>query len=40
MTIVIHLGNQLMSEAIYQLLITNGYDDVVVSERSPMSRTK
>jgi DNA-binding NarL/FixJ family response regulator len=29
MTILIHLGNQLMAEAIYQLLITNGYDGVV-----------
>ena len=35
MTILIHLGNQLMAEAIYQLLITNGHDDVVVSGRSP-----
>jgi DNA-binding NarL/FixJ family response regulator len=29
MTILIDLGNQLMAEAIYQLLITNGYDGVV-----------
>jgi hypothetical protein len=34
MNIMIHLGNQLMSEAIYQLLIRNGYDDVVASGRS------
>ena len=35
MTILIDLGSQLMSEAIYQLLVTNGYDDVVVGGGSP-----
>ena len=35
MRIVIHLSNHLMAEAIYQLLVTNGYDDVVVDGRSP-----
>ena len=35
MIILLHLGNQLMAEAIYQLLIANGYDDVVMSGRSP-----
>jgi DNA-binding NarL/FixJ family response regulator len=35
MHIVIHLSNHLMAEAIYQLLVTNGYDDVVVDGRSP-----
>ena len=35
MHIMIHLDNHLISETIYQLLITNGYDDVVVSGRSP-----
>ncbi len=34
MTILINLGSELMSEAVYQLLVTNGYDDVVVSGRS------
>ena len=34
MHIMIHLDNHLISETIYQLLITNGYDDVVVSGRS------
>jgi DNA-binding NarL/FixJ family response regulator len=33
--IAIHLSNQLLSEGIYQLLVTNGYDDVLVSGRSP-----
>ncbi len=35
MTIAIHLGSQLMSEAIQQLLARSGYDTVVVSERFP-----
>ena len=35
MNIAIHLSNQLLSEGIYQLLVTNGYDDVLVSGRSP-----
>jgi DNA-binding NarL/FixJ family response regulator len=35
MTILINLSNQLMAEAVYQLLVTNGYDDVLVSGRSP-----
>ena len=35
MTILIDLGSELMAEAVYQLLITNGYDEVVVSGRSP-----
>ena len=35
MNIVIHLGNHLMAEAIYQLLVKNGYDHVVTSESSP-----
>jgi len=30
----IHLCNRLMSEAIYQLLVHNGYDHVAMSERS------
>jgi LuxR family transcriptional regulator, positive regulator of biofilm formation len=34
MNILIDLGSELMAEAIYQLLVTNGYDDVVVSGRS------
>jgi DNA-binding NarL/FixJ family response regulator len=34
MTILIDLGNQLMAEAIYQLLITNGYDGVVCGRPS------
>lgn len=34
MTILIDFGSELLSEAVYQLLITNGYDDVVVSGRS------
>jgi DNA-binding NarL/FixJ family response regulator len=33
MNILIDFGSELMSEAIYQLLITNGYDDVIVSGR-------
>ena len=37
MTILIHLGNQLVAEAIYQFLITNGHDGVVVSGRSPVN---
>ena len=35
MHIAIHVSNQLMAEAIYQLLVTNGYDAVVTSGRSP-----
>ena len=35
MTILIHLGNQLMAEAVYQLLVAQGYDGVVVNGRSP-----
>ena len=35
MNILIHLDNQLISDAIYQLLMRSGYDDVVVSGRSP-----
>ena len=35
MTILIDLGSQLMSEAIYQFLMANGYDNVVVGGRSP-----
>ena len=35
MKIMIHFGNYLMSEAIYQLLARNGYDNVVVSGKSP-----
>jgi len=35
MTILIDLGSQLMSEAIYQFLMANGYDNVVVSGKSP-----
>jgi DNA-binding NarL/FixJ family response regulator len=31
MNIVIHLGNHLMSEAIYELLVGNGYDNVAIS---------
>ncbi len=34
MNILIHLGNQLIAEAIHQFLITNGYDDAVMSGRS------
>jgi hypothetical protein len=37
MHIGIHLSNHLMAEAVYQLLVKNGYDDVVTSERSPTS---
>jgi DNA-binding NarL/FixJ family response regulator len=33
--IVIHLSNQLIAEAVYQLLVTNGYDNVVVDGRCP-----
>jgi LuxR family transcriptional regulator, positive regulator of biofilm formation len=33
MTILIDFGSQLMAEAVYQLLVTNGYDDVAVSGR-------
>jgi DNA-binding NarL/FixJ family response regulator len=35
MNIGIHLSNHLMAEAIYQLLVKNGYDHVATSERSP-----
>ncbi|MGD0237479.1 MAG: response regulator transcription factor [Syntrophorhabdales bacterium] len=35
MNIAIHLSNHLVAEAIYQLLVKNGYDHVVTSERSP-----
>ncbi len=35
MHIAIHLGNQLMSEAIQQLLARSGYDTAVVSGRPP-----
>ena len=35
MHIMIHLDNHLIAETISQLLITNGYDDVVVSGGSP-----
>jgi len=35
MTIAIHLGSQLLSEAIQQLLARSGYDTVVVSGRPP-----
>ena len=35
MHIAIHLSNHLMAEAIYQLLISNGYDDVAVLGASP-----
>ena len=35
MNIGIHFGNHLMAEAIHQLLVTNGYDAVVASGRSP-----
>jgi DNA-binding NarL/FixJ family response regulator len=34
MHIGIHFGNHLMAEAIYQLLVKNGYDHVVTSESS------
>jgi DNA-binding NarL/FixJ family response regulator len=34
MHIGIHLSNHLMAEAIYQLLVNNGYDHVVTSESS------
>jgi len=35
MNIMIHLSNDFIAEAISRLLVTNGYDDVVVSGRSP-----
>ena len=35
MNILIDLGSHLMSEAIYQLLVKNGYDHAFVSGRSP-----
>ena len=35
MHIGIHFGNHLMAEAIYQLLVKNGYDHVVTSESPP-----
>ena len=34
MNIGIHFGNHLMAEAIYELLVKNGYDHVVTSESS------
>jgi DNA-binding NarL/FixJ family response regulator len=34
MNIGIHFGNHLMAEAIYQLLVKNGYDHVVTNESS------
>jgi DNA-binding NarL/FixJ family response regulator len=37
MKISIHLSNRLMAEAVHQLLVTNGYDDVVVGGESPPS---
>ena len=38
--VVIHLSNHLIAEAIYQLLSSNGYDDVVVGEeRAPGGST-
>ncbi len=40
MHIVIHLSNRLIAEAVYQLLITNGYDNVVVGDgRCPANVT-
>ena len=35
MNIGIHLSNHLVSEAVYQLLVKNGYDHVVTSESPP-----
>ncbi len=35
MNIAIHLSNHLVSEAVYQLLVGNGYDHVVTSESPP-----
>ncbi len=35
MNIAIHLSNHLVSEAVYQLLVKNGYDHVVTSESPP-----
>ncbi len=35
MNIVIHFGNHLMAEAVYQLLVKHGYDHVVTSESPP-----
>lgn len=35
MNIGIHLSNYLIAEALYQLLVTSGYDHVVVSGKSP-----
>ena len=37
--IAIHLSNQLIAEAVYQLLITNGYYNVVVDGRCPANVT-
>ena len=34
MTILIHLGNQLMANALYQLLVTHGQDDVMITGTS------
>lgn len=39
MHIVIRLSTQLIAEAIYQLLVTNGYDNVVVDGRCPANVT-
>jgi hypothetical protein len=38
MNIMIHLESDLISKTIYQLLITNAYDDVVVGARCPANR--
>ncbi len=35
MRIAVHLGNRLLAEALYELLVANGYGDVVVSGTSP-----
>ena len=35
MNIAIHLGNHLMADAVYQLLVKNGYDHVATIESSP-----
>ena len=35
MTILIDLGNELMTEALFQLLVRAGYDHVVTSDRAP-----
>jgi DNA-binding NarL/FixJ family response regulator len=38
MNISIHLSNHLIAEAIHQLLVTNGYQDVTVDGSSPANR--